>query len=54
MNLFLCKFMTVLIFIAWVLLTGCATSVGEGDAFLRQYPVPITFSVAEGATGNTQ
>jgi hypothetical protein len=40
----------------WVLLAGCATKVGwgEGDTMLRQYPVPIEFYIAEGATNNTQ
>jgi hypothetical protein len=33
------------------LVYGCAT--GEG-AKLREYHVPISFSVAEGASGNTQ
>jgi hypothetical protein len=36
-------------------LAGCATKIlGSGDNMLRQYPVPMEFHIAEGATGNTQ
>jgi hypothetical protein len=54
MKLFLCKFLSVILFCLWVTY-GCATKVGgQGDVLLRQYPVPITFTIEAGATNNTQ
>ena len=50
--------LSIILFIIFILLQGCATKVSfsddPGDVMLRQYPVPIEFSIAEGATNNTQ